>query len=116
MAKNKHCNTCNKKVDQYNYEKIRTICRDCYNKEKRNYKQSSEKLSVYDNHINNRTLLVGPSFPGKTYLMFKFLSRMPNRDIYRVTKSPPEWYSNSKTKIKEVKKILDFKMQTKMLS
>ena len=46
--------------------------------------------------------MVGPSFSGKTYLILKILSRIPNRDIYIITKSPPEQYSNSKIKIKEI--------------
>ena len=61
------------------------------------------KKPIIDNvDNNNRTLLVGPSFSGKTYLMLKILSRIPNRDIYIITKSPPEPYSNSKIKFKEV--------------
>ena len=55
-----------------------------------------------DNNNDNRTFLVGPSFLGKTYLMLKTLSRIPNRDIYIITKSPPEQYTNSKIKIKEI--------------
>ena len=46
--------------------------------------------------------MVGPSFSGKTYLMLKILSRMLDRDIYIITKSPPEQYTNSKIKIKEI--------------
>ena len=34
--------------------------------------------------------------------MLKLLSRIPNRDFYIITKSPPEQYSNSKIKIKEI--------------
>ena len=34
--------------------------------------------------------------------MLKILSRIPNRDIYINTKSPPEQYTNSKIKIKEI--------------
>ena len=34
--------------------------------------------------------------------MLKILSRMIDRDIYIVTKSPPEQYTNSKIKIKEI--------------
>ena len=34
--------------------------------------------------------------------MLTFLSRIPNRDIYIFTKSPPEKYPNSKIKIKEI--------------
>ena len=51
---------------------------------------------------NNRTLLVGPSFSGKIYLMSKTLSRISDRDIYIITKSPPELYTNSTIKIKEI--------------
>ena len=50
---------------------------------------------------NNRTLLVGRNFSGKTYLMLKNFSRIPDREIYIITKSPPEQYTNSKIKIKE---------------
>ena len=48
--------------------------------------------------------MVGPSFSGKTYLMPKILSRIPDRDIYIFNKSTPEQYSNSKIKIKEIGK------------
>ena len=34
--------------------------------------------------------------------MLKTVSRIPNRDIYIITKSPPEQYTNSKMKIKEI--------------
>ena len=34
--------------------------------------------------------------------MLKILSRILNRDIYIITKSPPEQYTNSKMKIKEI--------------
>ena len=46
--------------------------------------------------------MVGCSFSGKTYLMLKILSRISDRDIYINTKSPPEQYTNSKIKIKEI--------------
>ena len=34
--------------------------------------------------------------------MLKIISRIPNRYIYTITKSPPEQYSNPKIKIKEI--------------
>ena len=46
--------------------------------------------------------MVGPYFSGKTYLILKILSRIPDPDIYIIPKSPPEHYSNSKIKIKEI--------------
>ena len=34
--------------------------------------------------------------------MLKILSRMIDRDFYIITKSPPEQYTNSKIKVKEI--------------
>ena len=106
MEKNKNCSVCNIKLDINNYKKDRTVCKDCYNKKKRKNKITiSHQQPIIENgnnNNNNRTLLVGPFFPGKTYLMLKILSRMIDRDIYRITKSPPEQYTNSKIKIKEI--------------
>ena len=112
MEKNKNCSACNLKLDKNNYKEDRTICRDCYNKKKRKINintlppnkiienNNTPQQSKFEN--NNRTLLVGPSFSGKTYLMLKILSRISDRDIYIITKSPPEQYTNSKIKIKEI--------------
>ena len=108
MDKNKNCSACNIKLDINNYKKDRTVCRDCYNKKKGKINintlppnemienVNTPQQSNFEN--NNRTLLVGPSFSGKTYLMLKILSRILDRDIYIITKSPPEQYTNSKMK------------------
>ena len=88
-------------IDINNYKKDRTVCRDCYNKKKRKNDLIQQPKIENDNN-NNRTLLVGASFSGKSYLMLKILSRMLDRDIYIITKSPPEQYTNSKIKIKEI--------------
>ena len=111
MDKSKNCSACNIKLDINKYKKDRTVCRDCYNKKKRktnintlppNKINTSYHQPKIENNNNNRTLLVGPSFSGKTYLMLKILSRISDRDIYIITKSPPEQYTNSKIKIKEI--------------
>ena len=108
MDKNKNCSVCNIKLDINNYKKDRTVFRDCYNKKKRKNNLVQNEISIshqqpiYENGNNNRTLLVGLSFSGKTYLMLKILSRMIDQDIYIITKSPPEQYTNSKIKIKEI--------------
>ena len=106
MDKNKNCSVCNIKLDIINYKKDRSVCKDCYNKKKRknNLVQNEITTSHQQPKIenNNRTLLVGPSFSGKTYLMLKTLPRIADRDIYIITKSPPEQYTNSKIKIKEI--------------
>ena len=100
---NRNCSLCNIKLDINNYKKDRTVCKDCYNKKKRKNDFIQQPKIENGNEINNnRTLLVGPSFSGKTYLMLKILSRMSDRDIYIITKSPPEQYTNSKIKIKEI--------------
>ena len=84
---------------------------DCYNKKKRKNNLVQNEITIShqqpkfengNNNNNNRTLLTGPSFSGKTYLMLKTLSRIPDRDIYIITKSPPEQYTNSKIKFKEI--------------
>ena len=75
MDKNKNCSACNIKLDINNYKKDRTVCRDCYNKKKRknnliqNEITTSHQQPKIENNNNSRTLLVGPSFSGKTYLM-----------------------------------------------
>ena len=105
MDKNKSCSVCNIKLDINNYTKDKTVCRDCYNKKKRKNKitiSHRQPVIKNGNNNNNRTLLVGPSFSGKTYLMLKILSRISDRDIYIITKSPPEQYTNSKINIKEI--------------
>ena len=86
MDKIKNCIACNKKLDEDKYEKNRTICKNCYNKKKRKYNKNSEKVSVIDEHIFNRTNLVGPSFSGTILLMLKILSRICDRDNYIVAK------------------------------
>ena len=108
MEKKKNCSACNIKLDINNYKKDRTVCRDCYNKKKRKNNLVQNEITIShqlkiendSNNNNNRTLLVGPSFSGKTYLMLKILSLISDRDIFIITKSPPEQYTNSKIKIK----------------
>ena len=107
MDKNKNCSVCNIKLDINNYKKDRTVCKDCYIKKKRKNNLVQNEITTSHqqpkNEINNnRTLLVGLSFSGKTYLMLKTLSRIPDRDVYITTKSPPEQCTNSKFKIKEI--------------
>ena len=111
MDKNKKCSVCNIKIGINNYKKGRTVCRDCYNKKKRKNNLVQNEITIShqqpiiengNKNNNNRTLLVGPSFSGKTYLMLKILLRMIDRHIYMITESPPEQYTNSKVKIKEI--------------
>ena len=93
MEKNKNCSACNIKLDINIYKKDRTVCRDCYKKKRKNNLVQNEitishQPKIENGNNNNRTLLVGPSFSGKTYLMLKILSRISDRDVYINTKSP----------------------------
>ena len=124
------CVECGKNLDKNSsYNKVKNRCKDSLNKnikcelcgkfftnkwltthierEHRNESNSSvlekPKTVNVNTENNNRTLLVGCSFSGKKYLQLKILSRLPpERNIYIITKSPPEQYSNSKIKIKEI--------------
>ena len=122
------CIECGKKLDEHRfYKKVKNRCKDCLNKkfkcelceksftkkwlkthiEREHHQNESNSIMlekpIIDNvDSNNGKLLVGPSFSGKTYLMLKILSRIPNRDIYILIKSPPEQYANSKIKFKEI--------------
>ena len=111
MDKNKNRSVCNIKLDINIYKKDRTVCQDCYNKKKRKIiliqneivtSHQQPKIANGNNNKNNRTLLVGCAFAGKTHLLLKVLSRLPNWDVYITTKSPRDQYSNSKIKVKEV--------------
>ena len=54
---------------------------------------SCQQLKLNSLKYFKRTPFVGPSFPGKTYLMLKILSRIqPDRDLDIITKSHPEQY------------------------
>ena len=107
MDKNKNCSACNIKLDIVNYKRETTVCKDCYNKKRSNnnifpIQNQQPKIENVNTNNNSRILLVGPSFSGKTYLMLKILSRIPDRDFYIITNSPPEQYSSSKIKMKEI--------------
>ena len=59
-------------------------------------------MSVNDEHLHNRTLLVGPSFSGETYLELKTLSRIHHWDNFIITISPSEQSSCSQSKLKKL--------------
>ena len=107
MHENKNCSACNIKLNKAHYKEERTISKDCYNKWKKNKNnntliQNQQPKTENVNNNNNPTLLVGPSLSGKSYLLLKLLSRIRDRDIYIITNSPHEQYSNSKIKIKKI--------------
>ena len=106
-------------IDINNYKKDRTVCKTCYNRNKRknnndtspsnkinisyqqpnienvnNNKDDNLNVLTYENH---RHVIIGPSNVGKTYYMLKILEKMGNpRPIHIITRSPNQ-YPNYKT-------------------
>ena len=90
---NQICNTCNIEIDKNNYLKDRTVCKSCYNKNRK--KNNSNTLitnqqpksdNVNDNNNTNRTLIIGFSNCGKTYLM-NYILHQKQEPIFIITKS-----------------------------
>ena len=93
----KKCTVCNIKIDKNIYKKGRNICRSRYynnrkkynnnNKEKIQVVNSVNKTKVADSvNDNNRTLIIGFSNRGKTYLMNHILYQK-QEPIFIITKS-----------------------------
>ena len=88
---NRICNNCNIEIDKNNYLKDRTVCRSCYNNNRRKNQQlkddDKKKTKVVDSvNNNNRTLIIGFSNCGKTYLMNHILFQK-QEPIFIITKS-----------------------------
>ena len=99
---NRNCSACNIKIDENNYLKHRTICKKCYN-ENRRKNNINNKVSTNENQAN---VVIGPRNVGKTYYMPKVLEKIGNkRPIHIITRSPNQ-YPNYKTsnEIKPIKK------------
>ena len=92
---NPNCTACDIMIDINNYKKDRTVCKTCYNKNKR--KNNIDKLPAkkintsyhqpdienVNNEVseieNHRHVIIGPSNVGKTYYMLKILEKMDNK-------------------------------------
>ena len=75
-------------IDINNYKENRTVCKICYNKNKRknnnntlppnkndNNKDNNTNVSTYENH---RHVIFGPSNVGKTFYMLKVFEKIGN--------------------------------------
>ena len=98
---NRICNTCNIEIDENNCLKDRTVCKSCYNRNRRKNQQPKsdvkKKTKVVDslnNNNNNRTLIIESSNCGKIYPMNRILFQKQER-IFIITKSLNQ-YSNIK--------------------
>ena len=96
---NRNCSACNIKTDLKNYKGDRTVCKTCYNKNKRKNNNNllpSETITashqqpkiekINNNNNKNRTLVIGFSKCGKTYLM-NFILLEKQEPIFIITES-----------------------------
>ena len=90
-------------MESFFYKKwLKTLIEQAHHQNELNFNVIEKpKIDKFNNTNNNRIILVGPSFSGKTYLMLKIISRRPDRSIYIITKAPPELYT-TEIKIKEI--------------
>ena len=101
---NRICITCNKNIDKNNYLKDRTVCKSCYNINRRKNKNNTiikneigtspqqpkidniknnnhikPSVSTYENHA---CVVIGPRNVGKTYYMLKVIKKIGNKDQF----------------------------------
>ena len=103
--------------DENNYLKHRTICKKCYNENRRKnnntLQPNIENVNNNNNDIvstteNHRHVIIGPSNVGKTLYMLKVLEKIgEQRRIHIITRSPNQ-YPNYK-KSNEIKPINKYK-------
>ena len=122
---NRNCTACDIMIDINIYKKDRTVCKTCFNKNKRknnNDKLPTKKINTSYQHpnienVNNKNLstfenranvIIGPRNVGKTYYMLKVLEKIDNkRPIHIITRSPNQ-YPNYKTST-DIKPINKYK-------
>ena len=87
----KKCIVCKIKIDKDNYKKDRNICKNCYNMNRKKYNkittsyQQPKNENVSNSNNKNRTLIIGFSNCGKTYLMNHILFQK-QESIFIITK------------------------------
>ena len=58
-GKNKNLFPRIRKLDKKNYLKDRTVCKSCYNNNRRKNKNQQPKIDNFNNNNNSRTLIIG---------------------------------------------------------
>ena len=108
-------------IDENNYLKHKTVCKSCYNKNRRKNTSIEKKIDTtphqpkidnVNNKVseleNHRHVVIGPSNVGKTYYMLKVLEKIGNKKpIHIITRSPNQ-YPNYKTST-DIKPINKYK-------
>ena len=129
---NRICITCNIEIDESNYLKDRSLCKSCYNKNRRKNHQpesGDKKKRKYDDYVNNiekpkignvniknnvpkyenhRLVDIGPSNVGETHYMLKILEKIGNKKPIPIITRSPNQYPNYKTST-EIKPISKYK-------
>ena len=101
----KKCTVCNINIDEDNCQKDRNLCKNCYNLNRKKYNSNNKEkiqdvnsVNKTDNNkkkrklvesLNNRTLIIGFSNCGKTYLMNHILHQKHEPFFYnhKITQS-----------------------------
>ena len=120
---NRNCSACNIMIDENNYLNHKTVCKSCYNKNRRkntlvekeiDTTLQQPKIDNVNNKINvpifgNRAnVIIGPKNVGKTSYMLKVLEKIDSkRPIHVITRSPNQ-YPSYKTSV-EIKPINKYK-------
>ena len=122
---NRICSVCNFIIDENNYLKHKTVCKSCYNKNRRKNTTIEKKIvttaqqpKVDETNNNNNDIIpkfenhchvvIGPSNVGNTFYMLKILEKIGNqRPIHIITRSPNQ-YPNYKTST-DIKPINKYK-------
>ena len=116
-------------MDINNYKKHRTVCKTCYNKNKKknnintlsanknntsyqqpnienvNNKDNNPNVLTYENHHH---VIICPSNVSKTYYMLKILGKIGNQRPIHITTRSPNQYANYKTS-NEIKLLNKYK-------
>ena len=110
----KKCTVCDIEKDEDNCEKDRSICKNCYNinrkknnndeKKRKNHgsmnniEKEKPKIDIVNNKLNVSTyenhayIVIGPRNVGKTYYMLKVLEEIGDkRPIHIITRSPNQY-------------------------
>ena len=92
-------------IDENNYLKHKTVCKSCYNKnrrkntpiEKKIDKINNNNVSTYENHAtfeNHACVVIGPRNVGKTYYMLKMLEKIGSKRPIQIITISPNQYPN----------------------
>ena len=108
-------------IDENNYLKHRTLCKKCYNENRRknnntlppNIENVNNNNNNYNNDIistykNHRHVIIGPSNVGKTFYMLKVLEQIGDKRPIHIKTRSPNQYPKYKTS-KEIKPINKYK-------